>query len=492
MKHPALARVMAVTLAIMCVIMLITGALGFGRAEKKLDEDAVEYGKLTERIAAYKELTAKLADAESYKQVSAELDEHRQQHDEDAAQYRTDLAERTAKQGGYKKGADALWEAKAQAKDAQAQYEQAKAQFSAAETEYETKAAQGKALIDMCNKMAAACTAAKAGLDEANVIETPPAPEGDRPTLPENPEETWTDEQKANKEEYDAAKAKYDKALADQKEYDEQKKAHDDAVAAKEAAEAGAAQALAGANAILTGAGASPVADLSAAAAALSQTAKTTSAALEKAEAAINAGREKVNAAGAAVKSAMEKIDGSLAQIWYDMGKLDDEEPELEKKREEFLNEAVELGEEKDAEEERKEDEQKLGATRRTLKSYDGIKARLTDDAELGDVAAQYADEYYAEYNRAHAARIAICVLEVLGGILGLCCIPAAFEKSRSRLMLIAPAAAAFVCAAAAEIIAVAFAFGQCYAVLPTLIFAPLYLLAAAPKNKPPVQAQLE
>ena len=85
MKHPALARVMAVTLAIMCVIMLITGALGFGRAEKKLDEDAVEYGKLTERIAAYKELTAKLADAESYKQVSAELDEYRQQHDEDAA-----------------------------------------------------------------------------------------------------------------------------------------------------------------------------------------------------------------------------------------------------------------------------------------------------------------------------------------------------------------------------------------------------------------------
>ena len=109
--------------------------------------------------------------------------------------------------------------------------------------------------------------------------------------------------------------------------------------------------------------------------------------------------------------------------------------------------------------------------------SYDGIKAKLTDEAELGEVAAQYADEYYAEFNREHTARIAISVLEVLGGILGLCCIPAAFEKCRSRLVLIAPAIAAFVCAAAAEIVAVALALGQCYAALPTLVFAPLYLL---------------
>ena len=491
MKHPALARVMAVTLAIMCVIMLITGVLGFGKAESKYAEDTADYEKLTDRITTYNELTEKLADAESYKQVSAALDEHQQQHDDDAAQFRTDLAERTAKQGGYKQGAEMLWEARAQAKDGIAQYEQAKAQFNAAEAEYNAKAAEGKAMIDMCNNMVAACTAAKAGLDAADAMPVPDAPSGERPKLLPNPDETWSEEEKNDSEKLEAARKAYNDSVAAQTEFDAAQKAHDDAIAAKEAAKAGADQALAGANAILAGAGAQAMPDLTSAAAALGQVSQTVSAGLAEGKTQIEAARAKITAAGAAVEGAIEKIDGNLAQLWYDMGKLDDEEPELEQKRAALLDEAVKLAEEKAAAEERKEDEQKLGATRRTLRSYDGIKAKLTDYAELGEVAAQYADEYYAEFNREHTARIAISVLEVLGGILGLCCIPAAFEKCRSRLVLIAPSVAAFVCAAAAEIVAVALALGQCYAALPTLVFAPLYLLAAAPKNKPPVQAQL-
>ena len=491
MKHPALARVMAVTLAIMCVIMLITGALGFGKAENEYAEDTADYEKLTDRITTYNELTEKLADAESYKQVSAALDEHQQQHDDDAAQFRTDLAERTAKQGGYKQGAEMLWEARAQAKDGMVQYERAKAQFNAAEAEYNAKAAEGKAMIDMCNNMAATCTAAKAGLDAADAMPVPDAPKGTRPKLLPNPDETWSEEEKNDSEKLEAARKAYNDSVAAQAEFDAAQKAHDDAIAAKEAAKAGADQALAGANAILAGAGAQAMPDLTSVAAALSQVSQTVSAGLAAGKTQIEAARAKITAAGAAVEGAIEKIDGNLAQLWYDMGKLDDEEPELEQKRAALLDEAVELAEEKAAAEERKEDEQKLGATRRTLRSYDGIKAKLTDGAELGEVAAQYADEYYAEFNREHTARIAISVLEVLGGILGLCCIPAAFEKCHSRLVLVAPAVAAFVCAAAAEIVAVALALGQCYAALPTLVFAPLYLLAAAPKNKPPVQAQL-
>ena len=469
MKHPALARVMAVTLAIMCVIMLITGVLGFGKAESKYAEDTADYEKLTDRITTYNE----------------------QQHDDDAAQFRTDLAERTAKQGGYKQGAEMLWEARAQAKDGMVQYERAKAQFNAAEAEYNAKAAEGKAMIDMCNNMAATCTAAKAGLDAADAMPVPDAPSGERPKLLPNPDETWSEEEKNDSEKLEAARKAYNDSVAAQAEFDAAQKAHDDAIAAKEAAKAGADQALAGANAILAGAGAQAMPDLTSAAAALGQVSQTVSAGLAEGKTQIEAARAKITAAGAAVEGAIEKIDGNLAQLWYDMGKLDDEEPELEQKRAALLDEAVELAEEKAAAEERKEDEQKLGATRRTLRSYDGIKAKLTDGAELGEVAAQYADEYYAEFNREHTARIAISVLEVLGGILGLCCIPAAFEKCRSRLVLVAPAVAAFVCAAAAEIVAVALALGQCYAALPTLVFAPLYLLAAAPKNKPPVQAQL-
>ena len=476
MKHPALARVMAVTLAIMCVIMLITGVLGFGKTENQYAEDTEDYEKLTDRITTYNELTEKLADAESYKQVSAALDEHQQQHDDDAAQFRTDLAERTAKQGGYKQGAEVLREARAQAKDGMVQYN--------------AKAAVCKAMIDMCNSTASTCT------NLAAILAMPkPEDPGTAPTLDVTDPSTdpeWTEEKKTDNpagykkacDDYAAAKAAYEAKMA---EYLPKAEAYNTYLAAETAAP----QALAGANMILSKAGAQEMPDLTTAAAALGQVAQTASAGLAEGKTQIEAARAKITAAGAAVEGAIEKIDGNLAQLWYDMGKLDDEEPELEQKRAALLDEAVELAEEKAAAEERKEDEQKLGATRRTLRSYDGIKAKLTDGAELGEVAAQYADEYYAEFNREHTARIAISVLEVLGGILGLCCIPAAFEKCRSRLVLVVPAVAAFVCAAAAEIVAVALALGQCYAALPTLVFAPLYLLAAAPKNKPPVQAQL-
>lgn len=480
MKHPALARVMAVTLAIMCVIMLIIGALGFGKAEKRLDGDDADYERLTERIATYKELTAKLADAESYKQASAALDEHQQQHDEDAAQYRTDLAERTAKQGGYKKGADALWEAKPAVDAGAKAYYEAESKFKAAEAEYNTKMAEMSAQRGQLATLQGVCASAPA-------LPTEPT----APTQPANPNDTWTDEQKAaDQDGFKTAVEQYNSDMAAYNGLYAQYQA-DLAVynAALQQITAARKQIMANVGGALSQMGI-PADSPEAASAALGGLIAQIDQGMAAAGEQMNKAREQLASAKSAVESAQMKVNGNLEQIWYELGKMEDEEPELEQKREELLNEAVELAEEKAAAEERREDERKLGATRRTLKGYDGIKAKLTDDAELGEVAAQYADEYRAEYTRAHTARVAISVLEVLGGVLGLCCLPAAFEKSRSRLVLIAPAAAALACAAAAEITAAMLALGQCYAALPVLIFAPLYLLAAIPKNKPPVQTQ--
>lgn len=476
MKHPALARVMAVTLAIMCVIMLIIGALGFGKAEKRLDGDDADYERLTERIATYKELTAKLADAESYKQASAALDEHQQQHNEDAAQYRTDLAERTAKQGGYKKGADALWEAKPAVDAGAKAYYEAESKFKAAEAEYNTKMAEMSAQRGQLATLQGVCASAPA---------LPTAPT--EPTAPTPPNEDSSDEEKAA---YETAVEQYKSDMAAYNGLYAQYQA-DLAVynTALQQITAERKQIMAGVGGALSQMGI-PADSPEAASAALGGLIAQIDQGMAAAGEQMNKAREQLASAKSAVESAQMKVNGNLEQIWYELGKMEDEEPELEQKREELLNEAVELAEEKAAAEERREDERKLGATRRTLKGYDGIKAKLTDDAELGEVAAQYADEYRAEYTRAHTARVAISVLEVLGGVLGLCCLPAAFEKSRSRLVLIAPAAAALACAAAAEITAAMLALGQCYAALPVLIFAPLYLLAAIPKNKPPVQTQ--
>ena len=160
MKHPALTRVMAVALVIMCVIMAAAGAAGIGKAEKQLNSDKADYEKLTGRIETYEQLSKELEGKESYKQANEKLAERQEQHDKDASQYRTDLAERTATQGGYKKGADALWEAQAQLKEGELQYNAGLAQFKESEAEFNSMKAQTQQMIETAQTLAGMCSAA--------------------------------------------------------------------------------------------------------------------------------------------------------------------------------------------------------------------------------------------------------------------------------------------------------------------------------------------
>ena len=144
---------------------------------------------------------------------------------------------------------------------------------------------------------------------------------------------------------------------------------------------------------------------------------------------------------------------------------------------------------EKNAADEKKENERRFSSTRALLKGYDGVKAKLDAGGVLPDSAEEYAAEYHEEYNRLHTVRRVMCLLEVIGGVLGFLCIPAAYEKSKSRFLLIAPAVASFVCAAAAETAGAVNGLGQSYAAIPVMIFAALYVLAAAPRIKSHAQA---
>ena len=117
------------------------------------------------------------------------------------------------------------------------------------------------------------------------------------------------------------------------------------------------------------------------------------------------------------------------------------------------------------------------------------MKAKLDAGGVLPDSAEEYAAEYHEEYNRLHTVRRVMCLLEVIGGVLGFLCIPAAYEKSKSRFLLIAPACASFACAAAAETAGAVNGLGQSYAAIPVMIFAALYVLAAAPRIKSHAQA---
>lgn len=476
MKHPALTRVMAVVLIIACSAMLISGAFGLGEAQTKYNADIEEYDKLNERIATYKELSAKLDGEDSYKETIEKLDARQEQHDKDASDYRTDLAERTATQGGYKQGADALWEAKAQTDAAYKQYQDAVLQFQAAEAEYNAQIAQLDSTLASISQVQQACAGA-AQLTVPPAPGTPdPRPIGDAPV-----EGDYVD----NPDGYAAAKADWDAKAQLRAEWDTYN-------ATKAQIEGNISGAVGAANAILGQMGAGAVGDAASAAGALGMVAQQLNAAKAEAQQKFEAGRAQLQAAGEAVNAAKGKVDGSLEQIWYDLGKLEDEEPELEENKQKLLDEAEQLEQDKKAAEQKKEDERKLSSTRAALKNYDGVAALLAENDDLAACAESYSDSFFAELNQNRVIRLIIAALEVVGGALGFLCLAPAYEKSKSRFMLLAPAAASLLLAAAALCMALYFGFGMNYAALPVLIFAPIYLLAAAPKNKIPAEATAE
>lgn len=495
MKHPALTRAMAAVLAIMCAIMLICGAVGIGDAQKEYKEDLDAYEKLSERIATFKELSAKLDGEDSYKETKEKLDVRQEEHDKESADFRTDLAERTATQGGYQQGANALLEAREATEAAYRQYADGVAQFQAAEAEFNAKMAQLDALPGQAAMVAQMCAQA-AKLNPVHPEEAPIEPIApQKPTAPVAPGEEATEEELANYaaelESYNNAinnaMSTYNTALAD---YQTQKTQYNAKLSVYTEQMTAINTAVGSANAILSAIGAS-ASDPGQAAAMLAEVNEASVAGIKAAaQQELNAAKAELDAAGEAVMSAKHQVQGGLEQIWYDLGEMELEEPELEEKRKALLEEAEQLEKDKEAAEQKKEDERVLASTRAALKNYDGVAAFMAENDDLAACAEEYAAQFDRELHNDRTARIAIALCELIGGLVGFACLPSAYEKSKSRFLLLAPSALSFVLAAAGLGIALYFAFGMNYAVLPVLIFAPIYLLCAAPRNKYPAASE--
>lgn len=465
MKHPALVRVMAVVLVIMCVIMLVVGALGIGEAGEARAADIDEYDKLIARIATYEELSEKLGESESYKVQSERLDAEREEHDKDASEFRTELAERTATQGGYKQGADALWEAKAEADSALRGYQEAQAQLNAQQAAFNASKPEIEAQIGMLNGLAATA---------------PQAPKA--PTECSDPGEEPVQADGESDEAFQARQAAYITALENYNKYQTD---YQNYLAEQTAYNAAAPGYLVQAGAVFAMLGMPCPTTPEEAAGALLQLAQSYSSQLEAGKAALDAASAQMTAAGTKLMEAQAKVQGGLETIWYKLGELEDEQADIESDRDDLLAEAERLDRAMEALEQLKKDEQKFSSTRAHLKNYDGVAEKLDAGMALDAAAKEYADEFYNEYNRLYKGRIIICIAEILGGLVGLICLPAAFEKSKSRFILIAPAVLSFICAAAAEALGLYLGLGQSYEVMPVMIFAAVYLACALPQNKP-------
>ena len=259
MKHPALARVFAIALTLLSVFMLINGALGFGKADGKLQESLEYFQRIEDKLNEYEELDAKLENSISYDEAFEELERLQDEHDEEAAQHRTDLATHTATMGGYTMGVEMIMDGKAQLEAAKQELESGKkelanqetmlnqsiAAFEAGKPALEGAIAQVQQMASSLQEIAGNIPGMIAQLEP--IISKKPMHPGEppvepvkptEPVAPEQPGEGASEEELAQYEkeleEYNTLKAQYDldKAAYDQlkAQYDLDKKAYDEAL----------------------------------------------------------------------------------------------------------------------------------------------------------------------------------------------------------------------------------------------------------------------
>lgn len=546
MKHPALARVFSIVLAIMSLIMLLNGAVGFGKADVALEESLEQYQRIEEKTDTYEALSLQLKNSVSYEEALAELEALQEQHDDDAAQHRTDLATHTATMGGYELGAKMIMEGKEQLDAAKAELAEGKALLAEKEQQFN----QLSAAFNTVEPLLVAAINAMSGSEEefnaaialidaliaqidailANRPQLPELPEA--PTLPIAPPEDADEETKAAyeqamavyqqlldafekaMEEYEGAQAEYETALT---AWEQEYQAVQSSVLAgtgevDSRIQAGSALMSAALSQlpadVLDGLGGSDISmpDLSNMSleeirAALVQlraylvaegNVKT---ALEKALASLRSqlaegqqalaqAKVQVLLGEKALKKAEQELQHQLELIWYNMGQLEDESAELEADKLRLDQESEDLDRRLVSVDEKKEMERKHRSARIVLMQEEAIASAVNAGGDLTESARAYVQNGRDAAQRHHSFLYAINILALIGGVMGLLSIPGSFEKTKRRLLLILPTVLCLACALAADGLNMYLGLGQMYTALAAALAAVFHLATILPRNK--------
>ena len=114
MKHPALARVFAIVLAILGMLLLITGVRGFTKTKDERGERLAYEKKYAGRIENFAELREELLDSADYNETMTALRHFVDEHEKSASKHKTDTALFSATKGGLKMGEDLIVSIRAQ------------------------------------------------------------------------------------------------------------------------------------------------------------------------------------------------------------------------------------------------------------------------------------------------------------------------------------------------------------------------------------------
>ena len=570
MKHPALTRVMAIALVVLCLTMAAAGALGLRQTERDRRITLEDMERLRVRIEEYETLSAELAGAEDYASLSGRLGERQKAYDKESSQHRSELGTFTATQYGVGVGLEAIDEA-------EAQFAAYKAKFTAASTSFQDGLDQIDTLfgylwtlydtavpiLDSADKHLAMAHSFSAVMDEGGELrysqvtaaydeligiadesaETAGTLRGLEPTLdalaafdigslasmaggmaelqdsfgsfgdvPLDAYQQYGVQVDFDMDRIVQLKQTYDQSWTAVKQglalYDEAAARAEETLRELTGMDAEALRAEAGAvRADLAAHGEEPL-DPEASASILAAWRSSRSAVMQGLDTA-GAGfaeirgaaeqihsllsglqaqfkglREMLAKAKEMIAAAEEAMFQARAMIWQQMGLQREKEEALWDRKDVLDEEALALKELQDAAQTRQEKEQRQKTLRSNLLSRDGIKERSDAGEELGSAAQTFLEETVRTAEDVYARRRIACLLMLFGALYSLIGIPAAFEASKSRLMLTMPVLHCLGCAAGAEQILWQLGRGLSYSCLAVMAFALLQLLVSRPKKK--------
>ena len=609
MKHPVLARVFAVVLAILGVILLAGGISGFGKNRAEHAERLAYEEKFAGRIENYVHLHEQLENAADYEQTRAALNRVLEEHEKAASQHKTDTAVYSATKGGLRMGEQMIVSLQAQISDLREQLKNARSRKAFLEGLLTELIASNKDKMPWLDALAN--TAAQYAVDSymesgrialitgklRALMEAEPSPfdyrapayeEPVAPVLPELPQPDFGGVSPAElqaawqaaaaqfqsaaaayqqagdlyaqqlQDYYDAA-AEYEMArlnrardeamdaaaeeaysleyrlehAAWEKECENVKREADllSSVAALRRLSRGLASLVRQANSYAGSAAAESggfypgLEELTALAEATAARLDTLAASdlsklgnaeflrlfdeigeiLQMISDAFCTVADNLNNPAALIAELMEKLhitqqlipylngmldkaehemQAALEELWYQLGEQEKKALELEAEKLGLDEEAKTLSRQTLDADALKDLRNRHASARLLLSNVPAVKEGTEAGLTLPESARAYLAAYGQESARLHSGKKLIHILAVLGGVMAVAGIPAAYELTKSRFLLLAPVLLCLACAAGAEGLNLYLGEGQQYTALFTAIFALLQLLIVLPRNK--------
>ena len=189
---------------------------------------------------------------------------------------------------------------------------------------------------------------------------------------------------------------------------------------------------------------------------------------------------------GAAIeltKAYSEIIDGYW-EIEKQKAELKEKRPELEEEKTTLDNEYEQITAQRSDNDRLKQAESRMTSLRVLLTKNERIRSATDSGENLITASENEIPQFKEDYENRYNTKMKINVLGFVAALFALLGIPSAFEKWKSRFLLIVPVLAYIACTVAAEVVSVKNGIGQAYVPLIASVFGVFQLLAVIPKKK--------